>query len=40
MYELKTEDEAIDHLYNWIDNALDRDLEPFKRIAWSLLDKK
>jgi transposase len=40
VYDLKTEDEAIDYLYYWIDDALDSDLEPFKAIAWSLIDKK
>ncbi len=40
VYDLKSEDEAIDYLYNWIDDALNSKLEPFKEIAWSLIDKK
>jgi transposase len=40
VYDLKTEDEAIDYLYNWIDAALESRLKPFEEIAWSLLDQK
>ena len=39
IYDLKTEDEAIAHIYEWIDDALDSGLEPFIEIAWSLVDK-
>jgi len=40
VYDLETEDEAIDYLYNWIDDAIDSSLKPFEEIAWSLLDQK
>ena len=40
VYDLKTEDEAIDYLYAWIDDALESGLKPFEEIAWSLLDQK
>jgi transposase len=40
VYDLKTEDEAIDYLYDWIDDAIDSGLKPFEDIAWSLLDQK
>lgn len=39
VYELKTEDEAIAHIYEWIDDALESGLTPFEEIAWSLVDK-
>jgi transposase len=39
VYELKSEDEAIQHLYEWIDDALESGLTPFEEIAWSLVDK-
>jgi len=40
VYDLETEDEAIDYLYRWIDDAIDSGLKPFEKIAWSLLDQK
>jgi transposase len=40
VYDLETEDEAIEYLYNWIDDAIDSGLKPFEEIAWSLLDQK
>lgn len=39
VYELKSEDEAIQHLYEWIDDALESGLTPFEEIAWSLVEK-
>jgi transposase len=39
VYELKTEDEAIEHIYEWIDDALESGLTPFEEIAWSMVDK-
>jgi transposase len=39
VYELKSEDEAITHIYEWIDDALESGLKPFEEIAWSLVDK-
>lgn len=39
VYDLKTEDEAIAHIYEWIDDALESGLKPFEEIAWSLVDK-
>lgn len=40
VYDLKSEDEAVDYLYAWIDDALESGLKPFEEIAWSLLDQK
>lgn len=39
VYDLESEDEAIEHLYSWIDSALDSDLEPFIELAWSVVEK-
>jgi len=39
VYELKDEDEAIEHIYGWIDEALESGLPSFVEIAWSLVDK-
>ena len=39
IYDLKTEDEAIIYIYEWIDDALDSGLKPFEDIAWSLVEK-
>ena len=39
IYEQKNEDEAIPHIYEWIDDALDSELTPFEEIAWSLVEK-
>ncbi|MCK5213901.1 MAG: ISL3 family transposase [Candidatus Omnitrophica bacterium] len=39
VYDLKTEDEAIIHIYEWIDDALESGLKPFEEIAWSLVEK-
>jgi transposase len=39
VYDLKTEDEAITHIYEWIDDALESGLKPFEEIAWSMVDK-
>ena len=39
VYDLKTEDEAITHIYEWIDDALESGLKPFVKIAWSLVEK-
>jgi len=39
VYELNGEDEAIEHIYGWIDEALESGLPSFIEIAWSLVDK-
>jgi transposase len=39
VYDLKTEDEAIPYIYEWIDDALESGLKPFEEIAWSLVEK-
>lgn len=39
VYDLKSEDEAITHIYEWIDDALESGLKPFEKIAWSLVEK-
>ena len=39
IYDLKDEDEAIHHIYGWIDEALQSGLPSFIEIAWSLVDK-
>jgi len=39
IYNLKSEDEAITHIYEWIDDALESDLKPFEEIAWSIVEK-
>jgi transposase len=39
VYNLKNEDEAIIHIYEWIDDALESGLKPFEEIAWSLVEK-
>lgn len=38
-YEYETMEEAQDHLFNWIDQALFSGLEPFFELACSVLDK-
>ena len=38
-YDLKTEDEAITHLYAWIDEALNSGLPTFVDMAWSMVEK-
>jgi transposase len=39
VYELKTEDEAIRHIYEWVDDALESGLKPFEEMAWSMVEK-
>lgn len=39
IYDLKTDDEAITYIYEWIDDALESGLKPFEEIAWSLVEK-
>jgi transposase len=39
VYDLKTEDEAVTYLYEWIDEALNSGLPTFVEIAWSLVEK-
>lgn len=39
VYDLKTEDDAIVHIYEWIDEAIASGLKPFEEIAWSLVEK-
>lgn len=39
VYDLKTENEAIVHIYEWIDEAIASGLKPFEEIAWSLVEK-
>lgn len=39
VYDLKTEDDAILHIYEWIDDALESGLKSFEEIAWSMVDK-
>lgn len=39
VYDLKNEDEAILHIYEWIDDALESGLKSFEEIAWSMVDK-
>ncbi len=39
VYDLKSEDEAIIHIYEWIDDVLESGLKPFEEIAWSLVEK-
>jgi len=39
IYDLKSEDDAIAHIYEWIDDALESGLKPFEKIAWSLVEK-
>jgi len=39
VYNLKDEDEAVDHIYAWIDEALQSGLPAFVEIAWSMVDK-
>lgn len=39
VYDLKTEEEAILHIYEWIDDALESGLKSFEEIAWSMVDK-
>ena len=39
IYDLKSENEAITHIYEWIDDALESGLKPFVKIAWSLVEK-
>jgi len=39
IHDLKTEDQAIAHIYEWIDDALESRLKPFEEIAWSLVEK-
>lgn len=39
VYDLKNEDEAIDYIYKWIDEALGSGLPAFEEIAWSMVDK-
>lgn len=38
-YELKTEDDAIAHLYAWIEEALNSGLPTFVEMAWSMVEK-
>lgn len=39
IYDLKNEDEAITHIYEWVDDVLESKLKPFEEIAWSLVEK-
>lgn len=39
VYNLKDEDEAVDYIYAWIDEALQSGLPAFEEIAWSMVDK-
>jgi len=39
VYDLESEDEAIEHLYQWIDSALESGSEPFIELAWSVIEK-
>ena len=39
VYDLVSEDQAIEHLYSWIDSALESGLEPFIELAWSVVEK-
>ena len=39
IYGLENEDEAILHIYEWINDALESGLKPFEEIAWSLVEK-
>jgi transposase len=39
VYDLKDEDEAIGHIYTWIDEALKSGLPSFVEMAWSMVDK-
>jgi len=39
VYNLESEDQAIEHLYSWIDSALESGLEPFVELAWSTVEK-
>jgi transposase len=39
VYDLKTEDEAVHYIYEWIDEALESGLPTFVEIAWSLVEK-
>lgn len=39
VYDLKSEDEAIEYIYKWIDEALASGLSVFEDIGWSMVDK-
>ena len=39
VYDLESEDQAIEHLYSWIESALESGLEPFVALAWSIAEK-
>lgn len=39
VYDLESEDQAIEHLYQWVDSALESGLEPFIELAWSVIEK-
>jgi len=39
VYDLKDEDEAIEYMYRWIDEALESGFPSFIEIAWSMVDK-
>jgi len=39
VYDLKDEDEAIDYMYRWIDEALQSGFPSFIEIAWSMVEK-
>ena len=39
VYDLESEDQAVEHLYSWIDSALESGLEPFVELAWSTAEK-
>lgn len=39
VYDLTDEDEAINHIYGWIEEALGSGLPSFIEIAWSMVDK-
>ena len=39
VYDLKDENDAIDYIYGWIDQALESGLPAFAEIGWSMVDK-
>ena len=39
VYDLEFEGQAIEHLYSWIDSALESRLQPFVDLAWSMAEK-
>ena len=39
VYALETEDQAVAHIYSWVESALASELEPFVELAWSVIEK-